>query len=140
MTRREEILEKAKTVIVESLPELEGQAFDENTVINTDTGIDSMGFTLIICRLEAAFDVRIPNRQWQKLSTLGGRGGRHREADAQGMSVYEKSYRLLSSDVDLNGHMNNTRYLEIGCRRTCGPGPSGRCGRNSAAKRSWVRP
>ena len=41
MTRREEILEKAKTVIVESLPELEGQAFDEDTVINTDTGIDS---------------------------------------------------------------------------------------------------
>ena len=50
---------------------LEGQQFDESTVINTDTGIDSMGFTLIICRLEAAFDVRIPNRQWQKLSTLG---------------------------------------------------------------------
>ena len=36
-----------------------------------EEGIDSMGFTLIICRLEAAFDVRIPNRQWQKLSTLG---------------------------------------------------------------------
>ena len=71
MTRREEILEKAKAIIVDSLPELEGQAFDESTVINTDTGIDSMGFTLIICRLEAAFDVRIPNRQWQKLSTLG---------------------------------------------------------------------
>ena len=37
---------------------------------NTDTGVDSMGFTLIICRLEAAFNVRIPNRQWQKLSTV----------------------------------------------------------------------
>ena len=71
MTRKEEILEKAKTIIVESLPELEGQDFDESTVINTDTGIDSMGFTLIICRLEAAIDVRIPHRQWQKLSTLG---------------------------------------------------------------------
>lgn len=70
MTRREEILSKTKEIIVDSLPELEGREFDENTVINTDTGIDSMGFTLIICRLEAAFDVRIPNRQWQKLSTL----------------------------------------------------------------------
>lgn len=29
------------------------------------------------------------------------------------MSVYEKSYRLLSSDVDLNGHMNNTRHLDL---------------------------
>ena len=71
MTRREEILKKTKEVIVDSLPELEGREFDESTVINTDTGIDSMGFTLIICRLEAAFDVRIPNRQWSKLSTLG---------------------------------------------------------------------
>ena len=71
MTRREEILNKTREIIVDSLPELEGKEFDESTVINTDTGIDSMGFTLIICRLEAAFDVRIPNRPWQKLSTLG---------------------------------------------------------------------
>jgi acyl carrier protein len=30
-----------------------------------------MGFTLIMCRLEAVFGVQIPNRQWQKLQTLG---------------------------------------------------------------------
>ena len=30
-----------------------------------------MGFVLIICKLEALFDVRIPERQWQKLLTLG---------------------------------------------------------------------
>ena len=68
---RNEILEASKEIIYESVPELEGKPLDESTVINTDTGIDSMGFTLIICRLEAAFNVRIPNRQWQKLSTLG---------------------------------------------------------------------
>ena len=71
MTRREEILNKTREIIVESLPELEGKEFDENTVINTDTGIDSMGFTLIMCRLEARFDTKIPDRQWQKLGTLG---------------------------------------------------------------------
>ena len=70
MITREEILEKTREVIYESAPELEGTELTEATVINTDTGIDSMGFTLIICRLEAAFDVRIPNRQWAKLSTL----------------------------------------------------------------------
>ena len=43
----------------------------EDSVVNTDMSIDSMGFILIICRLEALFDVRIPERQWQKLSTLG---------------------------------------------------------------------
>ena len=30
-----------------------------------------MGFVLIICKLEALFDVRIPERQWAKLQTLG---------------------------------------------------------------------
>ena len=68
---KNDVLEKTKTVIYDCFPEMDGQELTESTVINTDTGIDSMGFTLIICRLEAAFDVRIPNRQWQKLSTLG---------------------------------------------------------------------
>ena len=71
MITRAEILEKTKEVIYESVPELDGMELREDTVINTDTAIDSMGFTLVICRLEAAFDVRIPNRQWQRLSTLG---------------------------------------------------------------------
>ena len=68
---RQEILDGTREVIYESVPELEGQPLDENTVINTDTGIDSMGFTLIMCRLEARFDVKGPDRQWAKLSTLG---------------------------------------------------------------------
>ncbi|MDO4866837.1 MAG: acyl carrier protein [Clostridia bacterium] len=68
---RNEILEAAKEIIYESVPELEGKPLDESTVINTDTGIDSMGFTLIMCRLEARFDTKIPDRQWQKLATLG---------------------------------------------------------------------
>ena len=43
----------------------------EETVVNTETAIDSMGFVLVICKLEALFDVRIPERQWKKLQTLG---------------------------------------------------------------------
>ena len=70
MTRKE-IFEKTVQVIYDSVPEMEGQELKEETVINTDTAIDSMGFTLIICRLEAEFDIRIPDRQWQKLYTLG---------------------------------------------------------------------
>ena len=71
MISHSEILEKAIEIIYESAPELEGVKLTEDTVINTDTGVDSMGFTLIICRLEAEFNVRSPTRQWQKLSTLG---------------------------------------------------------------------
>ena len=68
---RAEILEITRQVIYNSVPELEGTELNEDTVINTDAAIDSMGFTLVICRLEASFDVQIPNRQWQKLQTLG---------------------------------------------------------------------
>ncbi len=70
MISREEILSRTKEIIYESAPELEDMELTEETVINTDTGIDSMGFTLIICRLEAAFNVRIPSRQWTKLYSL----------------------------------------------------------------------
>ena len=68
---REQIADTCREVIYECVPELEGTPIDEDTVINTDTAIDSMGFTLVICRLEARFDVRIPNRQWSRLSTFG---------------------------------------------------------------------
>ncbi len=71
MITREEILRRTVEVIYECAPEMEGRELTEDTVINTDTAIDSMGFTLVICRLEANFDVQIPNRQWQKLQTLG---------------------------------------------------------------------
>ena len=68
---RTELLERTKKVIYDSVPELAGVDLEENTVVNTDMGMDSMNFILVICRLEAEFDVRIPNRQWSKLSTLG---------------------------------------------------------------------
>ena len=68
---REEILEKTKGVIYDCFPDLKDQELTEDTVINTETAIDSMGFVLIICKLEALFDVRIPERQWKKLQTLG---------------------------------------------------------------------
>ena len=68
---RQEVLEKTKTVIFDCFPDLRDQDIREDTVINTETAIDSMGFVLVICKLEALFDVRIPERQWNKLQTLG---------------------------------------------------------------------
>ena len=68
---RDEILEKTKKVIYDCMPELAGVEINETSVVNTDMGLDSMNFILIICRLEALFDVKIPERQWNKLSTLG---------------------------------------------------------------------
>ena len=68
---RQEVLEQTKKVIFDCFPEMKDQDIREDSVINTETAIDSMGFVLVICKLEALFDVRIPERQWQKLQTLG---------------------------------------------------------------------
>ena len=68
---RAEIITKIKSVITDCFPEVDVSAIEEDTVINTETSIDSMGFVLVICKLEAMFDIRIPERQWNKLSTLG---------------------------------------------------------------------
>ncbi|MBQ1887763.1 MAG: acyl carrier protein [Firmicutes bacterium] len=68
---REEILKKTVEVIYECVPEMEGTELSEESVINTDTAIDSMGFTMVICRLEGIFGIKIPDRQWTKLLTLG---------------------------------------------------------------------
>ena len=68
---RTELIEKIKSVISDCFPDMDVKSLQEDSVINTETAIDSMGFVLVICKLEALFDVRIPERQWQKLSTLG---------------------------------------------------------------------
>ena len=68
---RQDVIQEIKTVIFNCFPDMEGQELTEDTVINTETAIDSMGFVLVIFKLEAMFDIKIPERQWAKLSTLG---------------------------------------------------------------------
>ena len=53
---REEVLEKIRKVIVDCVPEMVTEELNEDTVINTETAIDSMGFILVICKLEAMFN------------------------------------------------------------------------------------
>lgn len=68
---RQEVLEQTKRIIYDCFPDLKDVELQEDTVINTETAIDSMGFVLVICKLEALFDVRVPERQWKRLQTLG---------------------------------------------------------------------
>ena len=68
---KNEIADICREVIYQCAPDLEGTPIYLDTVINTDMAVDSMGFTLIICRLEAVFDIKIPSRQWARLSTFG---------------------------------------------------------------------
>ena len=68
---RQEVLDQTVRIICDCFPDMKDAELREDTVINTETAIDSMGFVLVICKLEALFDVRIPERQWKKLQTLG---------------------------------------------------------------------
>ena len=67
---RQEVLDQTVKIIYDCFPDMKDVELREDTVINTETAIDSMGFVLVICKLEALFDVRIPERQWKKLQTL----------------------------------------------------------------------
>lgn len=68
---RQDVLEQTKKIIYDCFPDMADVELNEESVINTETAIDSMGFVLVICKLEALFDVRVPERQWKKLQTLG---------------------------------------------------------------------
>ena len=68
---RQELYERTIKIIRDCVPELADMEITEDSVVNTDMGMDSMNFILVICKLEAEFGVKIPNRLWKKLSTLG---------------------------------------------------------------------
>ncbi|MBR3718816.1 MAG: hypothetical protein IKN20_03025 [Firmicutes bacterium] len=68
---RQELYEKTVKIIRDCVPELADMEITEDSVVNTDMGMDSMNFILVICKLEAEFGVKIPNRLWKKLSTQG---------------------------------------------------------------------
>lgn len=68
---RQDVLDQTRKIIYDCFPDMADVELKEDSVINTETAIDSMGFVLVICKLEALFDVRIPERQWKKLQTLG---------------------------------------------------------------------
>jgi hypothetical protein len=57
--------------------------------------------------------------------------------------VSRLTFRVLPTDLDLNGHMNNGRYLTImdlgGSITCCARGCGGRSGR-TAGRRCWARP
>ena len=68
---RQELYERTVKIIKDCVPELADMEITEDSVVNTNMGMDSMNFILVICKLEAEFGVKIPNKLWKKLSTLG---------------------------------------------------------------------
>ena len=69
--KREEIVQRTIKVIKDSAPEFEKVDLKEETVINTDAALDSMGFIYIMCKIEGEFGIKIPEKRWDKMRTLG---------------------------------------------------------------------
>ncbi len=68
---REEIKEKALSIIRTCVPDLAEMKIEENSNINTDASVDSMSFIYLMTQIEAEFGIQIPQKKWAKLSTLG---------------------------------------------------------------------
>lgn len=66
-----EICDTVIKMIRDYLPELSDKPLAMDTVINTETSIDSMGFVLIISKLEALYNIKISERQMNKFVTIG---------------------------------------------------------------------
>ena len=71
MIEREEVLEKAKRIIADNVPDMFGSEIDEDTVLNVAGNVDSMGLSLVHAKLEGEVGARIPNSEWDSLRTLG---------------------------------------------------------------------
>ena len=68
---REENKAKVVKLIHNFIPELQDAELDEDSIINTDTNIDSLSLIMLITKVESTFDIRIPRKEWTSINTLG---------------------------------------------------------------------
>ncbi len=68
---KEEIKQKALSIIYASVPDLKDIKIEESSNINTDASVDSMSFIFLMTQIESGFNIEIPQRKWAKLSTFG---------------------------------------------------------------------
>lgn len=66
----QQIYDKLLDIVHEAMPKTVNENIVPETVINRDVGIDSMNFILVICKIEVAFDIEIPDEKWMGLSTV----------------------------------------------------------------------
>ena len=71
MITREEVIEKTRRIIADNVPDMFGTELAEDTVLNAEGNVDSMGFILVLTKLEGETGAHIPNKEWDKLRTLG---------------------------------------------------------------------
>lgn len=68
---KEQIADKVKEVIAQYVPEIDIKTLNNDTTLGNVGEFDSMNILLIITKLEAYYNVEIPDRKWKKLQTFG---------------------------------------------------------------------
>lgn len=66
----QEMMDELLKIIHICLPETETESVSPDTVINRDLGADSMSFVMLMTKIEARFDIRIPEDSWKNLATV----------------------------------------------------------------------
>lgn len=67
---REQIVAKIIDMAHELVPDLEHVELHEDSNINTDANVDSMSMILLVTKVESAFQVTIPEEDWDKIQTV----------------------------------------------------------------------
>ena len=67
---REQIVSKIIDMAHALVPDLENVELTEDSSINTDANVDSMSMILLVTKIESAFEIDIPEEEWDKIQTV----------------------------------------------------------------------
>ncbi|MEE8807450.1 MAG: acyl carrier protein [Lactimicrobium sp.] len=68
---RDEVVSQVIRVVQENVPDLVSGTMDAGTRLNTETNMDSMGFILVMTKLEGMYGVKIPDKEWDRILSVG---------------------------------------------------------------------
>ena len=67
---KEQIQANIAKLVKQYIPSLQNEEITRETLINSK-GYESLNYILIICTLESDYGVKIPDKVWMKLDTVG---------------------------------------------------------------------
>jgi acyl carrier protein len=70
MATVEQVKQRAREIIAEQLPDAYPDRIDDDTVLADEGNVDSMGFILVLTKLEGEFGATVPDEKWGSLRTL----------------------------------------------------------------------
>ena len=68
---KEEIKDKLIQILKENILEFQEIEIDLDTKINTQKSLDSITFIYLMCKIEEAFEIKISEKKWIKMETVG---------------------------------------------------------------------